>query len=273
MKSNASYEYSRDNYRQPSCWLSKNNYCIPHFHSSIEITYVLSGAIESLLDGRSYIGNPGDIIIAPSYTIHANQTITESSHSYVLTIPLSFIPTYKSILEKKNFSKLLYHSPGSDQELKHCLKEILGYTKEINEADNINIIKGYTYVFLGILIKEIGLVDIAMRKTTSLAQDILVYLQEHYLEPLSLEGISTRFGYSKSRFSHIFNDYFGCNINEYLNGLRCRYACELLEQKTNTITEIALASGFESIRTFYRSFRKQFGITPMKYYENTHIQS
>jgi AraC-like DNA-binding protein len=49
---------------------------------------------------------------------------------------------------------------------------------------------------------------------------------------------------------------------EYINGLRCRHALELLREKNTTITDIALASGFDSTRTFYRAFQRCFGCTP-----------
>lgn len=96
-------------------------------------------------------------------------------------------------------------------------------------------------------------------------EEILMYLQEHYLEPCCLEDIATYFGYSKSRFSHIFNQYFGCRLVEYINGLRCCYALELIKEKKLSILEVAYESGFESTRTFYRAFQNYYGLTPRKY--------
>lgn len=284
---NFSYEYYRDNQLIPLCWKSVNDYCLPHFHSSIEIVYVISGEIKATLNGQIYNVKQKNFLIVPSYTIHAYVTEV-SSKSYIFTIPLDTISSFKSILSKKTFASLLVENPHYYKELIHCLDSICTLSqlsiivendsKEDtscfadanlpNDMDSLlheNTVKGYTYAFLGLLIKQVGLIDIQNTKITSLAQDILIYLQDNYLKLLSLEDISERFGYSKSRFSHIFNEYFGCKLVEYINGLRCRYALELLQEKSTTITDIAFASGFDSTRTFYRAFQKCFGCTPSQY--------
>ncbi len=286
---NFSYEYYRDHQLLPLCWKSINDFCLPHFHSSMEIIYVTSGEIKANLNGQIYIVKEKNFLIVPSYTIHAYVTET-SSKSYIFTIPLDAISGYKSTFFKKTFASLLVEDPNYGTELLHCMEaictlsdlSIVGRNNETEEVTSCyptavqlpgdmnsllkeNTVKGYTYVFLGLLIKQVGLIDIPNTKISSLAQDILVFLQDNYLTMLSLEDISNHFGYSKSRFSHIFNEYFGCKLIEYINGLRCRHALELLLEKKTTITEIALASGFDSTRTFYRAFQKCFGCTPSQY--------
>lgn len=274
---NFMYEYNRDNKKSPLCWKSINDNCLPHFHSSIEIIYVTSGEIKASLNGQVYVVKQMDFLIVPSYTIHIYTTELSSS-SYVFTIPLDTIPSFKATFYKKTFASLLIENPQYGKELKHCLDAICALpcnTRNLyNKCDlpndsyspvQENIVKGYTYVFLGILVDHIGLIDIPNIKITSLTQEILNYLQDNYLKLVSLEEISEHFGYSKSRFSHIFNEYFGCKLIEYINGLRCRYALELLQEKRATTTDIALASGFDSTRTFYRAFQKCFGCTPSEY--------
>ncbi len=261
MKNNFSYEYVRDNINQIVCWKVDNNHYWPHFHSSIEIIYVTAGELKVTLNGQVYLVRQNHFLIIPSYFIHSYATDTYSS-AYILIIPLESIPSYKTTFSKKTFAALLVEQPPQEEELKHCLDALCSVQKNVNPSALENVLKGYTYVFLGLLISHVGLVDITDTKMISLAQEILIYLQEHYLLPLKLEEIAEHFGYSRSRFSHIFNEFFDCKLVEYLNGLRCRHALELLREKNTTITDIALASGFDSTRTFYRAFQKCFGCTP-----------
>lgn len=270
MQNYFSYEYSRDIRKRPFCWKVENNTCSPHFHNSIEFIYVTSGEIKALLNGQVFYVIENQFLIVPSYTIHT-YTTEQSSSSYVFTIPLDAIPSYKSVLSKKTFASLLVEESSLNNDLKYCLDAICTLFSDIDSLNQYNIVKGYTYVFLGILINHVGLVDISTSKIIPLAQDILIYLQNNYLQPLTLEGIAEHFGYSKSRFSHVFNSYFGCTLVNYINGLRCRHALALMKEKSNTITEIALASGFESTRTFYRAFKKCFGSTPMDHSENSNF--
>ena len=75
----------------------------------------------------------------------------------------------------------------------------------------------------------------------------------------------TSFGYSKSRFSHLFHEYFGSGISEYVNTLRCKAAAEALARHEVSMVEIAMGVGFESARTFYRAFKRCYGMTPSQY--------
>ncbi|QHQ61689.1 helix-turn-helix domain-containing protein [Anaerocolumna sedimenticola] len=261
MKNNFSYEYIRDNFNQIACWSVDNNHYWPHFHSSIEIIYVTAGELKVTLNGQVYLVRQSNFLIIPSYYIHSYATDIFSS-AYICIIPLDSIPSYKSTFSKKTFASLLVEKPPFEEELKHCLDSLCNIPKNIIHSALENILKGYIYVFLGLLINHVGLVDITDTKMISLAQEILIYLQDNYLKPLKLEEISEHFGYSRSRFSHIFNEFFDCKLVEYINGLRCRHALELLREKNTTITDIALASGFDSTRTFYRAFQKCFGCTP-----------
>jgi len=266
MKNYFEYEHFRDIQKYPTCWKSENDWCSPHFHSSIELVYVEKGELTAILNGEALEVTAGELLIVPSYTMHTYQTEAYSV-SYVYIIPLDTVPSLKSFLHKKTFPHYILNDAQILAEIIHCMKMAEMTTRESPGKYDQNIIKGYTYVILGIIIKYIGLIDIPENKIASKAQDILVYLQEHFLEPITLENVSSHFGYSKSRFSHIFNQYFGCKLIEYINGLRCYYALELMKENQHTVTEIALTSGFDSTRTFYRAFQKIFAKSPKKYIE------
>lgn len=261
MKNIFSYEYSRDNYNQIACWKAENNNCLPHFHSSIEMLYVTDGELKITLNGQVCQVRQNNFLIIPSYFIHSYATDSCSS-AYILIVPLDSVPSYKNTLSKKTFATLLVENIPWEKELQHCLDALCNLSSNTGLPAMETVLKGYVYVILGHLINYVGLVDKKDTKMISLAQEILIYLQENYLRPQKLNDIAGHFGYSSSRFSHIFNEFFDCKLVEYINGLRCRHALKLLREKNATITEIALASGFDSTRTFYRAFQKCFGCTP-----------
>lgn len=255
------YEHTRDSDRNPTCWRSTNDRCMPHFHSSMEFVYVMSGELKAFLNGKPYTVKSGQILISPSYTLHYYNT-EQYSDSIVLVVPLDFISYYNKIFTKKIFSSFLC-SDNADGEILHCMKQLV-MKKDSDHFANANIARGYIYIILALLIEKVGLTDLPDGQNRSLTRDILIYLQNHYLDAVSLELLASHFGYSKSRFSHIFNDSFGCSLKEYVNSLRCRHAAELLVQGTPMI-DVAMSSGFECIRTFYRRFKQCFGVTPTQY--------
>jgi AraC-like DNA-binding protein len=69
---------------------------------------------------------------------------------------------------------------------------------------------------------------------------------------------------SKFYISHVFRQRMQIGFTEFINNLRIKCACELL-QKGHSITETAFSSGFTSIRTFNRVFLKEIGLSPSEY--------
>ena len=66
--------------------------------------------------------------------------------------------------------------------------------------------------------------------------------------------------------------YLGEIIYENVRKNFKSYACNLLDKHQDTISQIALASGFGSIRSFNRVFRQILGVTPAEY-RNEHRKS
>lgn len=260
------YEIYRDNLKHPTFWIERNisgKYPL-HFHSSLEFFYITDGSVKALINGKAYTAGKDELLISSSYFTH-NYSSENQSDAIMLIIPLDFIPTYGTVLSKKVFSQCLCKDKETNTEILHCLQQLLAYRECTEHTENI--IKGYISVIIGMLINNIGLTDID-DKGTSLSKDILMYLQNNYLSPVSLDILAHDFGYSKYRFSHIFSAYFGCGLTEYVNTLRSRHAANLLMTSDSPLIEVAMNSGFESMRTFYRSFKICFGVTPSRYRSN-----
>ena len=93
---------------------------------------------------------------------------------------------------------------------------------------------------------------------------LLVYCSENYTEPLDLETVSQELHLSKFYISHIFSNKFHVSFTDFINTLRVEHACNHLKKGAN-ITDVALSSGFTSIRTFNRVFMNQMKMTPREY--------
>lgn len=258
------YETYRDKLKYPSFWQDHNITCAPHFHSSIELIYVTEGSMKAVIEGKPYTVEQNQILISSSYAAHYF-TREKQSRSILLIVPLDFIPSYGTVLSKKVFSDCICRDEDANREILHCLKQILAFG-ECSES-SANIIKGYVYVIIGLMVNSVGLTDTA-EQDNSLSKDILIYLQNNYLSTISLNTLARDFGYSTYRFSHMFSTYFGCNLPEYVNTLRARHAANLLIETEASLINIAMNSGFESVRTFYRTFKRCFGVTPSQYRSN-----
>lgn len=129
------------------------------------------------------------------------------------------------------------------------------------QLQNPRLLKGYLAVFLSYLFDTIPLVPNHSERP-DLCQSIAEYLDAHFLEPVSLTALSHDLGYSKYHVSHVCNEKFGCSLSDYVNRLRAEHAMGLLTHTDLSITDICYASGFRSLRTFYRVFREYYQKTP-----------
>lgn len=95
--------------------------------------------------------------------------------------------------------------------------------------------------------------------------DLLAYIDEHYMDALTLEDTASLMGFSKFHFSRLFKDYTGYTFCDYLNYRRIKATEELLPHAELPITEIAMQVGFSSISTFNRLFRVYKKCSPSEY--------
>lgn len=256
------YEVTRDHKTELEIWPMRHNVCSPHFHSSIELTYVLSGEFKTVVSGHTYVVQPDTLVIFSSYCTHANLQ-EKRAKTIVMTIPSGLVGAASSRMSGKIFRDVLVTDPDVCSEVLHCMKRLIRY-KADGMLDTC-IAKGYAYVIIGLLINKVGLVDVSSNKTDFFFKDILAYIEENYTSPLSLAMLSSKFGYSKYSFSHLFNSYFSCTLTDYINALRARCAANMLVTEDLSMTEIAMQSGFESLRTFYRVFKETYHCTPSAY--------
>lgn len=81
---------------------------------------------------------------------------------------------------------------------------------------------------------------------------------------LSLEQAAQLSHFSKYHFHRIFSAVMGETFSQYCNRIRLEKAASFLLFDTRfSITEIAMKFGFSSSANFSRSFKEQFGVTPM----------
>lgn len=94
----------------------------------------------------------------------------------------------------------------------------------------------------------------------------LVSEQNLYLNPdLTLNALARKTGVPARQISKAVNLTRGCNVSQWINGLRIDYAQQLLRNTALPITEVMLEAGFATKSNFHREFLRISGITPTDY--------
>jgi AraC-like DNA-binding protein len=237
----------------------KNDHGIFHFHSQIELYFVEEGEMEVWVNDRYGVLKKGEMSVALSYDAHAYRT-PKASASGVLIIPPYLCEEFVHTFKNKQLASPFIRDTATVDKIRAAALEIR------RNPENKLKVKGYIYVILGLLIEHIGLCDTARELDTALSSRLLLYINAHYSEDLSLATLSRALGYSREHISRHFKSCFHIGIGRYITIVRLRHALALMQEGHRALY-CALACGFNSTRTFYRAFENEFHCPPGQYPE------
>jgi len=86
----------------------------------------------------------------------------------------------------------------------------------------------------------------------------------HAAQPVSLPSLAARLGVTDRHLRRIFQAAHGVAPHEYLTTQRLLLAKQLLTDTTQPVTQVALASGFASLRRFNAAFAERYRLSPSR---------
>jgi len=90
--------------------------------------------------------------------------------------------------------------------------------------------------------------------------------QNLHLDPdLNLNRLARRIGIVQRQVSEVINRKKGLSVSQFINGMRIDVACEKLIETDMSITDIMLASGFNTKSNFNREFKRCTNMSPSAY--------
>ena len=259
---NIIYEYKHDKRRDMYSFEGINTNAPRHFHRTIEILYVLEGAIECTVGNESFVAEEDDIIFVHNYYVHSFSP-KPAYRKYVVIISSEHERDINKILKTSTLPHILSDKEFNRKNLRHIFDLIVGEKERMPSL----VKKGYVNVVMGTLFEHYEAVPPKNEGNMEFMVEILHYIDEHYRERITLESIASVFGYNKCYFSRLFNHCIGESLSNYLNVVRLRSFMSLVkEQDSPQISKLAMECGFESMPTFYRAFSKMYGESPKEHF-------
>ncbi|MBC7766311.1 MAG: AraC family transcriptional regulator [Hyphomonadaceae bacterium] len=119
------------------------------------------------------------------------------------------------------------------------------------------------------LLTELLLISNYKQHQNNHCSDIIVkaigFIESHFEQTMTIDDISHALGMSKYHFARMFKKQTGYSPHEYLIVTRLNYTKVLLKTTDETISEIAIKTGFDSASHFIKIFKQKEGITPLKF--------
>lgn len=246
-----------------------------HWHTPIEIVMPTKNNYTALLGKETIELNTGDILLICPGVIHAlrspetgERIIFQAEIGILREIPevestLSLIAP--AILITRDTAPMIY-------EQIHTI--ILAINKEYHSNISLSSAAIYSkllelFVLIGRNytenVKRFDTGNQKQKEYTEKFIQICNYINEHCTEDLTLDEIAAIAGFSKYHFSRLFKQFSNVTFYKYLNQKRISYAEILLADSSNSITEVALRSGFSSLSAFIRMFKLIKQCTPTEF--------
>lgn len=233
---------------------------IPHIHTHLEMIYLCRGESKVLCDRKEYRIKAGDLFLAFPNRIHSYETLGEVE-AFLVIFSASLTPLLEKLIRGRIPSQPILTKKELPDEISSTLSRILKAKRSDDTYQKLGAM-GDFLSFLSVILPLFPYEEDSSDYDSM--QKILTYCAEHFTEEISLETVARDLFLSKYYVSHLFRKRMEMSFHSFLSYLRVNRACELLLKK-GSITEIALSSGFSSVRTFNRVFQSVMQQTPAQY--------
>jgi AraC family transcriptional regulator len=96
-------------------------------------------------------------------------------------------------------------------------------------------------------------------------EDVMRYIRKNITEPLDRETLAAVAGFSVPHFHRVFTAQVGESAISYVRRIRLERAARKLRMGAVDITEVALATGYDTHAAFSKAFKQQFGLSPSEF--------
>ena len=254
-----------------------------HTHDYYEFYLFLEGDLDLEISGHARPLHPGDMVLVPPGVSH--HALMHSSdrpyRRFVLWVSQEYAarllkesPDYVFLMQRAaTSSRCYYHFHEAEfssiqSRLIRLLEEFHSNRYGRNAAVYLALNDLLLYMNRIIYEREHPVVS----GSGDLMQEITLFIDEHLTEDLSLDVLADHVCLSKYYIAHYFKDSLGISIHQYITKKRLQSCSEAIAAGSD-ITRTFDEYGFRDYSSFYRMFRKEYGMSPREYQEAHHEHS
>ena len=240
----------------------------PDRHNEIEINLLRSGSVTYLMGGSRTTIQSGRIALFWAAIPHQIVAWEGKEPYFVVTLPLGWflaagVPvTFAQVLLKGGL--MCDTAPLSTD-----LAQFQRWEADLREKDEVR----ERAALLELQARLLRLAHAQPKATKarsvppalSRADQLACYIARNYHKPLTAESIAKASGLHPNYAMNLFRQAFGTTMSDFIVQHRLSHAQRLLLTTGDAVTEIAFASGFQSLSRFNEAFKKSCGCSPREY--------
>nr|WP_300005945.1 helix-turn-helix domain-containing protein [Tissierella sp.] len=256
-----------------------DNYPI-HWKDSLEILFVLEGAIKIGIETEYYTLEKGQIEIVNPDEVSWISSLGKENLVLIMDIDPAFFKRYyddsedtffytdssnKRAQEDEEYDRLREYISILIFEVVSKLDDYEDLTEETLLQTMYHLLNNFHYLFYeGQNLEED---EIQLQRY----HRIVKYLSNNYMNKVSLQDIADKEFLSSQYLSYKIKETFGLGFNEYLNQIRVEESTKLLLDTDLSISEISDEVGFSHVRYFNKHFKLHYNMTPLQYRKKNNL--
>lgn len=259
-----------------------------HWHKEWEFGIITEGEGIVAMDNKQYRLKAGDFFFNNAEVLHAawaSMTGTVTMHVIVFhprivggsiesvfwqkyVTPLNDNPHVRGFVLQEG-EKLREHCAKLVEEIwDKCSKKVPGYEFQVR-----NDLSELTYLVYQHSQNELEVIPKKENRDAKRIKNMMLYIQEHYGEDVSLAQLSSCADISESECMRCFKRVIGVTPIQFLKQFRIQQAKNLLANTSEKIVDIGIQCGFQDMSYFSKTFQQQCGCTPTEFRRKSLVEA
>lgn len=246
-----------------------------HFHNLLEIGFCHYGEGDLVMEDEIYRFGTSMISCIPANLLH----VTRSDDGVTAFWEYIYIDPEKILrdcagLKGRELSDMLYDInkrgffiDADDNPMIVTLVRAIFTEMEESAIYHQDCVKGLVYTLLYEIARFNGKSNHSHGKQASGfgLEKAIDFVENNYMTFFKIQDLASKCGMSETHFRRLFLEKMNMTPVEYVNFIRVKKACEIIDKTDICMEDVASRVGFETPSTFNRNFKKIVGTSPYKY--------